>query len=166
MGYDATALRKRIKITYRQLQYWHTTGLVIPSEQEKPYRIYTFQDLVLAKAAQQLLEFGVSLQKTRPIIRRLRDLLQKIAEPLETYRLLINRRHAIACRGPIYGDLSDYVLVDCQALVKEHEESGDDPENRSDSIEGSDPASSKEPEPQLAYPLQAAETELPRLGQS
>ena len=59
-------------ITYRQLDYWARTGLVVPSVRDASgsgtQRLYSFRDLVVLKVVKRLLDAGVSLQNIRGAI--------------------------------------------------------------------------------------------------
>jgi DNA-binding transcriptional MerR regulator len=66
-----------VGITYRQLDYWATTGLVEPSvrdaEGSGSQRLYSFEDIVTLKVIKRLLDVGVSLQRIRRAIDYVRD---------------------------------------------------------------------------------------------
>jgi DNA-binding transcriptional MerR regulator len=66
-----------VGITYRQLDYWATTGLVEPgvrdAEGSGSQRLYSFEDIVTLKVIKRLLDAGVSLQRIRKAIEYVRD---------------------------------------------------------------------------------------------
>jgi DNA-binding transcriptional MerR regulator len=66
-----------VGITYRQLDYWATTGLVEPSVRDAvgsgSQRLYSFEDIVTLKVIKRLLDVGVSLQRIRRAIEYVRD---------------------------------------------------------------------------------------------
>lgn len=76
-GYRGPAVCRVVDITYRQLDYWATTGLVEPSvrdaEGSGSQRLYSFEDIVTLKIIKQLLDVGVSLQRIRRAIEYVRD---------------------------------------------------------------------------------------------
>jgi DNA-binding transcriptional MerR regulator len=76
-GYRGPAVCKIVGITYRQLDYWTTTGLVVPSvrnaEGSGSQRLYSFDDIVQLKVIKRLLDTGVSLQRIRAAIEFIRD---------------------------------------------------------------------------------------------
>jgi DNA-binding transcriptional MerR regulator len=76
-GYRGPAVCKIVDITYRQLDYWTTTGLVRPSirdaEGSGSQRLYSFDDIVQLKLIKRLLDTGVSLQRIRRAIEYIRD---------------------------------------------------------------------------------------------
>lgn len=76
-GYRGPAVCRVVDITYRQLDYWATTGLVEPSvrdaEGSGSQRLYSFEDIVTLKVIKRLLDVGVSLQRIRKAIDYVRD---------------------------------------------------------------------------------------------
>lgn len=76
-GYRGPAVCKIVGITYRQLDYWTTTGLVTPSvrdaEGSGSQRLYSFDDIVQLKLIKSLLDTGVSLQRIRAAIEFVRE---------------------------------------------------------------------------------------------
>jgi len=72
-----------LRISRRQLHYWASTGLVRPSARTPGgHARYSFEDLVALKTAKRLLDAGVSLQRIRASIQRLRSLLPNVTRPL------------------------------------------------------------------------------------
>ena len=70
-------------VSRRQLQYWAETGLVVPSARTGGgHHRYTFEDLVALRAAKQLIDAGVSVQRIRRSIGSLRRMLPEIGRPL------------------------------------------------------------------------------------
>lgn len=63
-------------ITYRQLDYWARTGLVVPEVRTAggsgTQRLYSFRDILLLKVVKRLLDAGISLQQIRAAIDHLR----------------------------------------------------------------------------------------------
>lgn len=76
-GYRAPAVCKVVGITYRQLDYWTTTGLVSASVRSAggsgSQRLYAFDDIVTLKVIKQLLDTGISLQRIRDSLEFVRD---------------------------------------------------------------------------------------------
>ncbi len=72
-----------IGLSRRQLQYWAETGLVVPSARTPGgHRRYTFSDLIALKAAKQLIDAGVSVQRIRSSIGVLERILPQVRHPL------------------------------------------------------------------------------------
>ena len=65
-----------VGISYRQLDYWARTTLVVPSVRDASgsgtQRLYSFKDILLLKIIKRLLDAGVSLQQIRIAIDHLR----------------------------------------------------------------------------------------------
>lgn len=76
-GYRGPAVCKIVDITYRQLDYWTTTGLVTPSVRDADgsgsQRLYGFEDIVQLKVIKSLLDAGVSLQRIRAALEFVRE---------------------------------------------------------------------------------------------
>ena len=76
-------------ISRRQLQYWSQTDLVVPGAcTPGGHSRYTFSDLVSLKAANRLIDAGVSVQRIRKSIRRLREILPTVRRPLAELTLV------------------------------------------------------------------------------
>jgi len=69
MGYRGTSAAAAAGISYRQLDYWDRTGLVVPSIKSASgsgsQRLYSFRDILVLKLVKRLLDAGVSLQQIR-----------------------------------------------------------------------------------------------------
>jgi DNA-binding transcriptional MerR regulator len=76
IGYRGPQACKIVGITYRQLDYWTRTGLMIPSLQQAAgsgtQRLYSFNDLLQLKVIKSLTDAGASLQKVRQAIHYVR----------------------------------------------------------------------------------------------
>jgi DNA-binding transcriptional MerR regulator len=76
LGYRGPVACEVAGITYRQLDYWARTGLVVPSVRDASgsgtQRLYSFRDMVVLKVVKSLLDAGVSLQNIRKAIESLR----------------------------------------------------------------------------------------------
>lgn len=68
-GYRGPQTCKIVGITYRQLDYWTRTELVVPTVQAAhgsgTQRMYSFNDLLQLKVIKSLTDAGASLQKVR-----------------------------------------------------------------------------------------------------
>jgi DNA-binding transcriptional MerR regulator len=77
VGYRGPAVCKIVGITYRQLDYWTTTGLITPSVRDADgsgsQRLYAFDDIVQLKVIKSLLDAGVSLQRIRSALEFVRE---------------------------------------------------------------------------------------------
>lgn len=90
-GYRAPQVCSLVGITYRQLDYWARTGLILPSVQAAKgsgsQRLYGFGDIVQLKVVKRLLDAGMSLKKIRTAMEILREQLQN-NNPLADVTLL------------------------------------------------------------------------------
>ncbi len=77
VGYRGVTACAAVGISYRQLDYWARTMLVVPSVRDASgsgtQRLYSFRDLVVLKVVKRLLDAGVSLQNIRKAIEALRS---------------------------------------------------------------------------------------------
>lgn len=75
-GYRGPIACQAAGITYRQLDYWARTGLVVPSvrgaQGSGSQRLYSFQDILVLKIVKRLLDAGVSLQQVRAAVNQLK----------------------------------------------------------------------------------------------
>lgn len=75
-GYRGPIAHRVAGITYRQLDYWARTGLVVPSirdaEGSGTQRLYSFRDILLLRVVKRFLDVGISLQQVRKAIDHLR----------------------------------------------------------------------------------------------
>ena len=76
VGYRGAVAARAAGITYRQLDYWARTGLVVPSirnaEGSGTQRLYSFRDILLLRVVKRFLDVGISLQQIRVAIDHLR----------------------------------------------------------------------------------------------
>jgi DNA-binding transcriptional MerR regulator len=76
VGYRGPTACAAAGITYRQLDYWARTGLVVPSVRgasgSGSQRLYSFRDVLVLRVVRKLLEAGVSLQNIRVAVEHLR----------------------------------------------------------------------------------------------
>ena len=76
LGYRGPAACQIVGITYRQLDYWARTKLVVPSIRTATgsgsQRLYSFKDLAVLKVVKNLLDTGVSLNNIRVAVEQLR----------------------------------------------------------------------------------------------
>src|SRR4051794_20478570 len=75
-------------IPERRVQYWVRTGVLAPSVERNGRRFFTFQDLISAKTAKELIESGVSLQAVRKNLSALRTALPTAGGSLRGLRVV------------------------------------------------------------------------------
>ena len=75
-GFSGTRTAEVVGITYRQLDYWARTDLVVPTIRSASgsgsQRLYSFKDILVLKVVKRLLDAGVSLQNIRIAVDALR----------------------------------------------------------------------------------------------
>ena len=93
-------------ITYRQLDYWARTGLVVPEIRAAggsgTQRLYSFRDILMLKVVKRLLDAGISLQQIRIAIDHLRA---RGVEDLSTVTLMSDG-------VSVYEAISDSEIID------------------------------------------------------
>ncbi|SDJ23741.1 MerR HTH family regulatory protein [Frankineae bacterium MT45] len=76
VGYRGPTACSAAGITYRQLDYWARTDLVVPTVRSATgsgsQRLYGFKDILVLKVVKRLLDTGVSLQNIRLAVEHLR----------------------------------------------------------------------------------------------
>jgi DNA-binding transcriptional MerR regulator len=77
IGYRGPTACSAAGITYRQLDYWARTDLVVPTIRSASgsgsQRLYSFKDILVLKVVKRLLDAGVSLQNIRIAVEALRS---------------------------------------------------------------------------------------------
>jgi DNA-binding transcriptional MerR regulator len=77
VGYRGPTACAVAGISYRQLDYWARTGLVVPSIRPATgsgsQRLYSFRDILILRIVKHLLDTGVSLQNVRAAVGHLAD---------------------------------------------------------------------------------------------
>lgn len=77
VGYRVPTACQIAGITYRQLDYWARTSLVVPSIRSAAgsgsQRLYSFKDILVLKIVKRLLDTGISLQNIRVAVDHLRQ---------------------------------------------------------------------------------------------
>jgi DNA-binding transcriptional MerR regulator len=101
VGYRGVTACHAAGISYRQLDYWARTTLVVPSIRDASgsgtQRLYSFRDLVVLKVVKRLLDAGVSLQNIRKAIETLRS---RGVEDLAGITLISDGTTVYECRSP------------------------------------------------------------------
>ena len=76
LGFRGPVACSAAGITYRQLDYWARTGLVVPEIRAAggsgTQRLYSFRDILILKVIKRLIDAGISLQQIRVAIDHLR----------------------------------------------------------------------------------------------
>ena len=98
LGYRGPTACSAAGITYRQLDYWARTELVVPTVRSASgsgsQRLYSFKDILVLKVVKRLLDAGVSLQNIRTAVEVLRA---RGVEDLAQVTLLSDGTTVYAC---------------------------------------------------------------------
>jgi len=101
VGYRGATAWQAAGITYRQLDYWARTDLVVPTVRSASgsgsQRLYSFKDILVLKVVKRLLDTGVSLQNIRVAVEHLR---QRGVEDLAGVTLFSDGATVYECTSP------------------------------------------------------------------
>ena len=99
-GYSAKLTKDVVGITYRQLDYWARTDLIVPSlaaaAGSGSRRQYSYDDLVRLKVIKRLLDNGIKLEKVRAIFDYIRN---ELGEDISSANLVIDGANAAIVRS-------------------------------------------------------------------
>jgi DNA-binding transcriptional MerR regulator len=99
-GFRGPQVCKIVGITYRQLDYWARTGLLVPSisaaKGSGTQRRYSYRDVLELKVIKQLLDAGLSLVSARKAIECLRE---DLGEDISAANLVINGAGSVLARS-------------------------------------------------------------------
>lgn len=99
-GYSATFTADVVGISYRQLDYWARTDLVVPSLADAAgsgsRRVYSYEDLLSLKVIKRLLDNGIKLEKVRAIFDYVRNELE---QDISSANLVIDGANAAVVRS-------------------------------------------------------------------
>lgn len=82
-----------------RLRYWAQTGFVNPSGKERGRQLYTFNDLVAIKAAKELLDAGIPLQRVRRNVQALRKAMPQARNHLGMLRVRSDGEELMVVEG-------------------------------------------------------------------
>jgi DNA-binding transcriptional MerR regulator len=102
VGLSGTTASRLAGVTFRQLDYWARSGLVVPSISSTmgggaPRRLYSPTDLVELRVIKRLLDGGVSLRQIRDAIGYLRK--EAADQPVSDLTLMSDGNRIYACRS-------------------------------------------------------------------
>ncbi|MGB3697957.1 MAG: MerR family transcriptional regulator [Gordonia sp. (in: high G+C Gram-positive bacteria)] len=101
VGYRVPSTCQIAGITYRQLDYWARTSLVVPSirgaKGSGSQRLYSFKDILVLKIVKRLLDTGISLQNIRVAVDHLR---KRGVEDLARITLFSDGTTVYECTSP------------------------------------------------------------------
>lgn len=100
IGYRGPIACSAAGITYRQLDYWARTGLVVPSVRDAAgsgsQRLYSFRDILVLRIVKRLIDTGVSLPNIRAAVDHLET---RAGEDLARITLMSDGATIYECRS-------------------------------------------------------------------
>ncbi len=101
-----------VGISESRVRYWAQTGVVGPSERANGRAVYNFQDLVSVRAAKELLDGGLTLQRARKNLDALRAALG-VDRPLAKLRVRSDgERVVVSDNGASFEPLTGQLVMD------------------------------------------------------
>ncbi len=94
-SYSFKEVSRLFDITESRLRYWDRSGFLSPSGHNGRRRCFTFQDLIGVRSVKTLLDHGISLQRTRRILYRLKEAIPKSTQPLSKLRIMSDAKTII-----------------------------------------------------------------------
>ena len=111
--YSSRDVAQIVGLQESRVRYWAQTGFVGPSEKRGGRAMYSFQDLIGVKAAKELLDRGLSVQRVRKTLEALRGQLPSLDRPLEHLRVLSDGdRLVVIDDGAAFEPLSGQCVMD------------------------------------------------------
>lgn len=96
-----------------RVRYWAQTGFINPGGSRGGKRLYTFRDLVAIRAAVELLDRGIPLQRVRRNLQALRDALPELEQPLARLRVCSDGEQLVlAGQGGAFEPLTGQLVLD------------------------------------------------------
>lgn len=100
IGYRGPIACSAAGITYRQLDYWARTGLVVPSVRDASgsgsQRLYGFRDILILRIVKRLIDTGVSLPNIRAAVDHL---AQRSGDDLAGLTIMSDGASIYECRS-------------------------------------------------------------------
>jgi tetratricopeptide (TPR) repeat protein len=111
--YSSREVAAIVGLQESRVRYWAQTGFVGPSVKDGGKMMYNFQDLVGVKAAKELLDRGISLQRARKNLEALKSQLPQVTQPLSQLRV-ISDGDKLLCVGdaPPFEPLSGQLVME------------------------------------------------------
>jgi tetratricopeptide (TPR) repeat protein len=111
--YTSREVAQIVGISESRVRYWAQTGVAGPSERAGGRTAYTFPDLVSVKAAKELLDRGVTLQRARKNLEALRAQCPGLDRPLARLRVRSDGDRLVVSDGETaFEPLSGQLVMD------------------------------------------------------
>jgi len=96
-----------------RIRYWAQTGFINPSASAGGKRLYTFVDLLGIKAAKELLDRGIPLQRVRKNLQALREAGPELDRPLAQLCIRCDGEHlVVAHRDGAFEPITGQLILD------------------------------------------------------
>jgi len=134
--YSFTEVSKLFDITKSRLKYWDKSGFLSPSGHKGRSRCYTFQDLLGIRSVKTLLDKGISLQRTRHILKKINEAIPRSSHPLGHLRIMADDKTVIVTDSSHDFDAdTGQLLLDFEVKNFEEEIVRDMPNKEADNID-------------------------------
>tara|TARA_B100000953_G_C17834760_1_gene363040 strand:+ start:134 stop:610 length:477 start_codon:yes stop_codon:yes gene_type:complete len=99
-SYSGTRASEIVGITYRQLDYWTRTGLIVPSVETAKgsgtRRAYAYKDLLELRVVKDLLDAGIKLELVREVFAFLKE---NLGEDVASANLVISGNRSVLVKS-------------------------------------------------------------------
>lgn len=111
--YTQAEVARLLGISQSRLRSLDRANIVSPSGQLKGRRAYTFNDIIALRAARELLDHKVRLGKVAEAIERIRQLLPRVARPLNELRIASDGKEVVVkTREGAFEPLTGQMVMD------------------------------------------------------
>ena len=93
--YTVKDVARLFDISEGRLRYWDKSGILSPTGRSGRRKVYTFQDLIGVRSVKTLLDSGISLQRTRRILKKLKEAIPRSSHPLSKLRIMADAKTVV-----------------------------------------------------------------------
>ncbi len=93
--YSVKDVSRLFDINEGRLRYWDKSEFLSPTGYDGRRRCYTFQDLIGIRSLKTLLDNGISVQRARRILKKLRDAIPRSSHPLSKLRIMADAKTVV-----------------------------------------------------------------------
>lgn len=93
--YSVKDVSRLFEISEGRLRYWDRSGILSPTGRTGRKKVYTFQDLIAIRSVKTLLDNGISLQKTRRILEKLKEAIPRSSHPISKLRVMSDAKTVV-----------------------------------------------------------------------
>ena len=111
--YTVREVARLFGLNESRVRYWAQTGFINPGGARAGKRLYTFRDLVALRAAVELLDRGIPLQRVRRNLQALREAMPELEQPLNRLRICSDGEQLVmVARDGTFEPLSGQLVLD------------------------------------------------------